>query len=271
MTARRTVLIAAGQLGLAGALSGCVVERRVEMDPRNGGTRQGGGAPDGGRAALSARPGDSAPARPPEPGEHELGVVDERDSLLFLPSSAGSGEPVPLVFSLHGAGGSAQGGLDLLRSTAAEHGFAVLAPSSRNSTWDAVRGRYGPDVEILDRSLRRAFELVRVDPERIAVAGFSDGASCALGLGLANGDLFGDVVAFSPGFVPPAGRSGTPRIFVSHGAADDVLPVDRTSRRIVPRLEEDGYDVTYAEFEGGHAVPPRVVRRAAEWLGWSQR
>lgn len=260
MTARRTFLTVTGQLGLVGMLSGCGAERRMRTDP------PGGGAAGDGAASLSARPGDAPPAEPAGPGEHELGAADERDSLLFVPSSAAAGEPVPLVVSLHGAGGSARGGLDLLRSAAAEHGFAVLAPSSRDSTWDAVRGGYGPDVDVLDRSLQRAFELVRVDPERIAVAGFSDGASYALGLGLANGDLFEAVVAFSPGFVPPAARTGTPRIFVSHGDADDVLPVDRTSRRIVPRLEEDGYDVTYAEFEGGHAVPPSLVRRAAQWL-----
>ncbi|MFI7584211.1 alpha/beta hydrolase [Kocuria sp. M1N1S27] len=78
-------------------------------------------------------------------------------------------------------------------------------------------------------------------------------------------------MAYSPGFVPPAGRRGTPRIFVSHGTGDETLPVDRTSRRIVPRLEEDGYDVTYAEFAGGHTVPPEIVRRAVEWLGGQQQ
>ncbi|MFI7580895.1 hypothetical protein [Kocuria kalidii] len=39
----------------------------------------------------------------------------------------------------------------------------------------------------------------------------------------------------------------------------------------MPRLEEDGYDVTYAEFAGGHTVPPEIVRRAVEWLGGQQQ
>lgn len=266
MTDRRRFLASAGRLGLVALLAGCVVEREVPVDPRGGSGRPDGRAQDG-RAALSARPGEAAAAERPGPGEHGLGVEQERDSILYVPPSAGDG-PVPLVVSLHGAGGRARHGLDLLRGGADEHGFAVLAPASRGSTWDAVRDGYGPDVDVLDRSLRRAFELLRVDPERIAVAGFSDGASYALGLGLANGDLFGGVLAFSPGFVPPAGRTGTPRVFVSHGTGDEVLPVDRTSRRIVARLEEDGYDVTYAEFDGEHAVPPAIVRRAVEWLGW---
>ncbi|MEX5269966.1 PHB depolymerase family esterase [Kocuria sabuli] len=258
MTDRRAFLGAAVLLGPAGLLAGCGEQGwRPDLGGAGGGTD---------RAALSARPGGAPTAAPPGPGEHALGVEDERDSLLYVPASAGTDRAVPLLVSLHGAGGGARGGLDLLRAVADEHGVAVLAPASRGSTWDAVGGRYGADVDVVDRSLRRTSELLRVDPERIAVAGFSDGASYALGLGLANGELFGDVVAFSPGFVPPARRAGQPRAFVSHGAADEVLPIERTSRRIVQELEEDGYDVTFVEFEGGHAVPPEVVRQAVEWL-----
>jgi len=38
------------------------------------------------------------------------------------------------------------------------------------------------------------------------------------------------------------------------------------SRRIVPRLEQAGYDVTYREFDGPHTVPPEMSREAAEWF-----
>jgi predicted esterase len=57
-------------------------------------------------------------------------------------------------------------------------------------------------------------------------------------------------------------------VFVSHGDADDVLPVEQTSRRIVPALRDDGYDVTYREFDGGHVAPPELVAEALTWLGW---
>ena len=55
-------------------------------------------------------------------------------------------------------------------------------------------------------------------------------------------------------------------MFVSHGDADEVLPIDRTSRDIVPELRDDGYDVTYREFSGPHTVPPDIAREAADWL-----
>jgi predicted esterase len=114
------------------------------------------------------------------------------------------------------------------------------------------------------------FSRYAVDPGRIAVGGFSDGASYALSLGITNGDLFGHVLAFSPGFMAPAAQVGFPRVFVSHGAHDTVLPVDRCSRRIVPELERAGYDVRYREFEGGHVVPPEIGREAVNWFAAGQ-
>src|SRR5919202_6240688 len=73
-------------------------------------------------------------------------------------------------------------------------------------------------------------------------------------------------MAFSPGFVAPAPPRGRPRVFVSHGTADAVLPIDRCSRRIVPRLRQASYDVTYQEFEGPHTVPPEIAQAAVAWF-----
>ena len=117
---------------------------------------------------------------------------------------------------------------------------------------------------MLDRALELVFNTYRIDPGRIAVAGFSDGASYALSVGIANGDLFTDILAFSPGFMAPQKVAGQPRIFVSHGRQDGVLPIDRCSRRIVPQLSQAGYAVNYREFDGGHVVPPEVVAAALD-------
>jgi predicted esterase len=191
-----------------------------------------------------------------------------RDALLHVPRTLVPGAAAPLILSLHGAGGDAEAGVALLRDAAGDRGFLVVAPASRGSTWDAVRGGYGVDAELIDHALAAVFASFPVAPDRVTVAGFSDGASYALGLGLANGDLFRDIAAFSPGFVPPgAPRTGRPRVFISHGTADDVLPIGRTSRRIVPALREDGYDVAYREFPGPHTVPPEIIREALDRLG----
>ncbi|SDQ77730.1 alpha/beta hydrolase [Quadrisphaera sp. DSM 44207] len=258
----RRRFLALGACAVAGALGGCT---------RAGGSGSGAAGGGAGPAALSARPqagsktGSAAPL--PEPGTRPLGVAADRDALLHVPEGLPAGAPVPLVVVLHGAGGDAEAGLAVLRAPADEHGLVLLAPASRGSTWDAVLGAYGPDVEVVERALSEVFAAVPVDAQRVGVAGFSDGASYALGLGLANSDLFSSVVALSPGFVPRAAAGGRPRVFVAHGVHDEVLPIGSTSRRIVPDLREDGYDVTHREFDGGHVVPPEVAQEAVAWLG----
>jgi phospholipase/carboxylesterase len=129
-----------------------------------------------------------------------------------------------------------------------------------------IRGEFGPDVAFIDRALALAFDRCRIDPAHIAIGGFSDGASYALSVGLRNGDLFTHIIAFSPGFVVPGARHGKPPIFVSHGDDDAVLPIDRTSRALVPRLQRDGYQVEYAEFDGPHTVPADIQDRALRWF-----
>jgi predicted esterase len=119
------------------------------------------------------------------------------------------------------------------------------------------------DIEL---ALAETFSRYAVDPQRLAVGGFSDGASYALSLGLTNGDLFTHVIAFSPGFMRPAERRGNPRLFISHGTQDRVLPIGVCSRRLVPQLQRTGYDLLYREFDGPHTVPPEIAREAARWL-----
>src|SRR5215213_2697769 len=152
-------------------------------------------------------------------GQVMLGLDRERDAILQLPKAAGQ-SPLPLLVMLHGATQSAEDMFWYLGSTHEEAGVAVLAPNSRDITWDAIGGSFGEDVDYLNRALERTFEKTAIDPARVSVGGFSDGASYAISLGLINGDLFHSVIAFSPGFVIAGLAHGRPRIFISHGTHD---------------------------------------------------
>jgi phospholipase/carboxylesterase len=174
--------------------------------------------------------------------------------------------PVPLLVLLHGASSTARNILPIAAREAERHGILVLAPQSRGYSWDVILGGFGPDVAALDELLAQVFDRFPVDPDRVAIGGFSDGASYALSLGLVNGELFRSILAFSPGFVAPGRRQGRPRVFISHGTADTVLPIDRCSRRIVPLLRAEEYDVDYREFRGAHEVPADQVAAAVQLL-----
>jgi phospholipase/carboxylesterase len=171
-----------------------------------------------------------------------------------------------LLLALHGAGsGGAPGGLYALRGGWNERGLVMVAPAAGGSTWSFFQGR-DEDLPFVDRALARAFARCRVDPRRVAVSGFSDGASYALTLGLRNGDLFRAVIALSPGGALGEDPVGKPRVFVAHGTLDDVLPIERTSDVIVRELRANGYQVTYRKFRGGHEARPEISREAVRWF-----
>jgi len=221
------------------------------------------------RGRLQARPGlpeGAAQDTGARPGLHPLDLDSARDGFCYVPAGYQRDTPAPLVLLLHGAGGNARNGLAPLQSLADAAGLILLAPDSRRETWDVIRGGYGPDIAFIDAALAATFARYAVDPAHLGIGGFSDGASYALSAGLTNGDLFTHILAFSPGFLAPAGQPGTPAIFISHGTHDTVLPIDRCSRRIVPRLREAGYEVLYREFDGPHTVPPDIARDAVQWF-----
>jgi phospholipase/carboxylesterase len=227
-----------------------------QRQPKQGGHEAG---------RLVARPG--RPTAPPSLGLQPLGIESGRDALLYVPAGYHAAQPTPLVLMLHGAGGNAHHGLAPFLDLADEAGWILLAPDSRKQTWDIiVRQQYGLDIAFIDEALGQVFSRYAVDPARIAVEGFSDGASYALSVGLINGDLFTHIIAFSPGFMAPLSQTGEPRIYISHGIHDSVLPIDRCSRRLVPQLQRARYDVHYHEFDGPHTVPPEIVAEARVWF-----
>jgi predicted esterase len=227
--------------------------------------------------------GDDGPAQPPVatndgrlqaawaaptttlgPGVHELGLGAFRDGYLRLPEGYDAATPAPLSLFLHGAGGDAydwEGGFPLFD----ELGMAVLAVDSRDASWDLRYGAFGPDVAFIDSALEQTFARCHVDATRLGIAGFSDGASYALSVGLTNGDLFTHVFGFSPGFVETEQRNGTPPVFLSHGTDDQVLPVG-FSRGLADQLRSPGHEVLFEVFAGGHVIPYAIAEAALQWL-----
>jgi phospholipase/carboxylesterase len=213
---------------------------------------------------LLARPVQGASSAPF--GLIRLNLDSRRDALLYVPARYRADQPAPLALMLHGAGGDAEGGLTYIRDFADDRGILLLSPASRRQTWDVIVRGFGPDVTFINRALEQVFGSYAVNPARIAIGGFSDGASYALSLGVTNGDLFTHIIAFSPGFITSPAAQGMPRLFISHGSRDQVLPIERCSRRIVPQVERAGYNVRYREFDGPHTIPRAVAREAVDWF-----
>ena len=218
--------------------------------------------PSGGNGRLTSRPQAD---RTTLIGGRPLGLATGRDGTLYVPPGSTPDQRLPLGVFLHGGGANAYD-LEWPFTLAERVGLALLAPDSRSLTWDAVTGAFGPDVAFIDRALAVAFSVCAIDPGRISILGLSDGGTYSLNLGLVNGDLFGKVVGFSPGFVRDDAHVGRPPVFISHGTQDTVLPIHMASHVIVPKLRAEGYDVTFREFNGGHVVPDEIALEAFQWV-----
>lgn len=241
----------AGAVTAAGSLFGCGTDAAV--------------APTMEAAALKARPqpfGGTA-----QRGFTTFNIFTAEDAYLYVPPSYRDDVPAPFLLLLHGAGGRAQSFATNLPSRVDDKGIVVLAVDSTGPTWDRINlGGFGPDITRIDLGLGYAFTHANIDPRRVAVGGFSDGASYALSIGVPNGDLFKGMIAFSPGALMSPGIQGKPKAFVSHGTQDAIIPIEASREFIVPLLREGGYDVTYREFVGGHQVPAEVANEAYNWL-----
>lgn len=226
------------------------------------GSTESSGGSNNGRLAARA----TAPTATTNPGLYPIGLASGRDGLLYVPTSYKPDTPAPLALLLHGAGRDSSELLTPMKPLADTTGLVLVAPDSRGVTWDAIgAGLFFDDVIYIDRALKSVFSRVRIDASRVRIMGFSDGGTYSLSLGIINGDLFSRVVAFSPGFIVGGPPNGKPSFFITHGTADTVLPIDQTSRQIVPKLKAAGYEVQYTEFAGGHGVTAELLAQAVTW------
>src|SRR5215217_7126232 len=147
----RRGLLARGASLVASLAAASFPERARERSAMARESQQDDGTPGPEEGRLLARPGP--PTETVSPGLHALGLDRDRDALLLVPAGYRPDQLAPFVLSLHGAGGDASSGLFPLRDLADEAGLILLSPASRQSTWDVIRGGYGPDVAFIDRAL----------------------------------------------------------------------------------------------------------------------
>jgi phospholipase/carboxylesterase len=211
---------------------------------------------------LQARPkapGEAFVADPRTPSFRPLGLDRRKDAVLYTPMGVDWSKPVPLVLALHGSGGVAYDCFAWFKAYANEHKFLVLAPPSRKETWDVDLGPIGPDAAFIDRALDWVFQRFPIDPAHIAIAGYSDGASYALCMGLQNGDVFSDVMAFEAIRFAAPDAVGRPRFFFSHGRLDEGTSLSNCLQ-MVKQLKDLGYDVALDIHPKNHIVADQGVR-----------
>ncbi len=216
------------------------------------------------------------------------GVSGIRRYRLYKPSDIRWGERLPLVVMLHGCAQDAQ---TLAASTkmnrlAEVKRFIVLYPeqerlSNLQNCWnwyDTRTGRAQREADSIASAVEQVCRTQPVDPLRVALVGLSAGAGMAsllavcqperfqavvmhsgVGPGLANssttvmGAMRGRRVAVPLG--PLAAGVHLPALLVIHGSVDPLVAPSNGAQ--VAQL--------WADREGGHAGPPRIVQRGKRY------
>lgn len=231
---------------------------------------------------------------PPEPRDEEspTGWVwlekGPQRAALFTPDEIDPDKRYPLLTVLHGAGRQDEMLMKAYKGEAERRQALFLIPRSLHPTWDlivtsasqaeppAVPGQETstarPDGDFLEYALDLIYRRYPIDPERQALVGYSDGASYALSLGLANPDLFQALLCWAAGYFATdseTAAAGTPRpqVLLEYGTHDELFPFEQVALPMRAQLEALGCDVHFRVDEGGRHWPSGQFQdEALDWF-----
>lgn len=150
------------------------------------------------------------------------GVLDDASWVVAMPPRAFSGEALPVVIALHGAGASASWVMDELGLpeflAASEQQFAVAAIDGGTSYWHPRGGLEDAGDHVLSAFLP-VLDSMGLDTQRPGFLGWSMGGYGALRLGSLLGPRSGPVCAVSPALWPSYAESA-PGAFVDQADYD---------------------------------------------------
>jgi predicted esterase len=169
---------------------------------------------------------------------------------------------------VHGRGGSAEGMLELAAATGVED-IAWLAPQADGGEWyphsflaaiESNEPWLSASLDLLGRLVARC-GTAGLPPERIAFAGFSQGACLSAEFAARNARRYGGLVLLSGGLIGPPGTpreyagslAGTP-VLLGCSDVDPHIPVERV-HETARVLSSMGADVDERIYPGlGHTV-----------------
>jgi phospholipase/carboxylesterase len=201
------------------------------------------------------------------PGLNVEQLTPGRRFVVYVPSSYTPEQDWPVLMLLHGSGDRGSTIVNSLAVAAEAEGVVLIAPDAARYTWDLILGNVGPDADYIERLVGWAYDHIQVDPQRLAIGGFSDGGTYSAWLGLLNGDLFRRILVLSGcARFPDEGRVGRPSLLILHGNNDPLFGRDSCVPLLLPDLQLNGYDVEFLEFQGRHEVSQEFAQRAMRFI-----
>ena len=178
-------------------------------------------------------PGMSARAQGPQDAHTLVYQGLTRQYFLYVPDRVPL--PAPLVFVLHGGGGTAaqlreHAGFDALADA---HGFIVVYPDGMDHAWNdgaPFRESDVDDVGFIAALIDAVSAEQPIDPARVYASGISNGGFMSLHLACVLPERFAAVAAVTAGLRPfdevPCPTTLPVGVLVMNGTADPLVPYD---------------------------------------------
>lgn len=170
--------------------------------------------------------------------------------------------PAPAAFVLHGRGADERDLLPAARALPdALHAISLRAPNREGSGYSWYGGGsegFRRSLDAVVASIDAAVEAFDLDPDRVGLLGFSQGAILGLALCCERPDRLAWIAALH-GVLHEScvdcdreGLAGKPA-FVGTGSDDRIIPTESTEAT-ADRLRDLGADVEFGVYDAGHAI-----------------
>lgn len=208
--------------------------------------------------------------------EPQLIKSERQDPLITLPPGHDKQKPAPLLVLVLGTVGGPEAISSIWKDAAAERGAIIVAPYA-GYNYPEGGPEWGPAKEaeeIILSGIEFAKSKYKIDPQRVAIAGFAQGGKMALIAGMHNAELFRGIIAHAAEYdpwlaKPPANlsKSSPPRVFLGIGDIDGMkagnvqADIDYRHAGLPTRL------VVYPDT--GHTYPKELtaeLKKALEWV-----
>jgi phospholipase/carboxylesterase len=207
----------------------------------------------------------------------DLGLIYQLHQPADSPPAAG----YPAIVAIHGRGSHAGDLIELAPYFGAD--WLTVTPQAPNELgfgyhWYEVLRVGDPEprgfaysIDLLQQFIARLPSAYPVDPQRIFLMGFSQGAVMSFALGLTQPQRYAGIVAMS-GYIANETKHNADRaalanlpILITHGTRDTVIPIT-FGREAQTWLNETPAQVEYHEYPMGHQVSDASLNDVVRWL-----
>lgn len=182
----------------------------------------------------------------------------------YIPSNAGPNRRVSVLVMLHGFGGNERQMWEYVSGL--PQNLAIITPRAPNTAKGDGSGQFswGTNQAPLVKFIQALPELYPVDPLKVYIAGFSEGAALGSKYALSHSHIAGLAMFSGRLGMQPADKVKFP-VFIAHGRGDDQIPLEE-AHKAREALTKAGAKVQAKDYGGRHYTTDQAKADFVSWM-----